>query len=101
MKFSTVTDPNVFYPSHLVGFITITRRELEERFGKPFTYSQYDFDGKVTTEWVIEFEDDVVATIYDWKRGSPALDESYNWHIGGLTEDATAHVYEVLEAVNA
>lgn len=104
MKFTTVTDPNTFYPSHLVGYVTSTRRALEERFGKPFTYSQYDSDGKVTTEWILEFEDGVVATIYDWKRysyGSPALDEDYKWHIGGLEDKATPYVLEALEAVNA
>ncbi len=106
MKFNTITDKNVFYPTHLVGFVRSTRRELQERFGKPMTFSPLDTDGKVTTEWLIEFEDDVIASIYDWKRyelGTPALDEVYNWHIGGVgqTDEATPHVLAAMGAVNA
>ena len=106
MKFIAVTDTSVFYPTHLVGYVRSTRRALEERFGKPMRFSQHDSDGKVTTEWILEFEDGVVATIYDWKRysyGTPALDEDYKWHIGGVgdSDDATAHVLEALETVDA
>lgn len=106
MKFNAITDPSVFYPTHLVGYVRSTRRALEEQFGRPMTFSKFDSDGKVTTEWLIEFEDGVIATIYDWKRyeiGAPALDEVYDWHIGGLgqTNEATPYVLEALEAVNA
>ena len=80
----------------LRGFRTTTRRALEQMFGKPFEYND-DFlsDGKVTTEWFIEFDDGVIATIYDWKRyeeGPPALDETYTWHIGGRGYEAVYRV---------
>lgn len=106
MKFTMISRETTFYPTHLMGYATSTRRALEQQFGTPFTYSQRDSDGKVTTEWIIKFEDGVVATIYDWKRyemGAPALDEVYEWHIGGLgdKDEATPHVLEALESVNA
>ena len=77
-----------FDGTHLQGRMYATRRELTEVFGEPFDYTDgsVDSDGKVTTEWLIEFEDGVLTTIYDWKRyesGPPALDENYAWHIGG------------------
>lgn len=73
----------------LVGYITTTRRHIESVFGAP-TWDTPSPDGKVTTEWNLEFEDGTVATIYDYKRyeeGAPALDEVYEWHIGGHSDD--------------
>lgn len=74
--------------THLRGSIKASRRILEQVFGKPYEYDETDFmsDGKTTTEWIIEFDDGEIATIYDWKRyeqGPPALDEFITWHIGG------------------
>jgi hypothetical protein len=101
MKYTTITDKSVFYPTHLVGYVSSTQKQLRECFGSPMKFSQHDSDGKVTTEWLIEFEDGVIATIYDWKRyeeGSPALNEVYEWHIGGLgnQSEATSHVLNAL-----
>ena len=81
----------------LVGVVTTTRRALEQMFGKPFEYTDdYPYwDGKTTTEWLIEFDDGVIATVYDWKRyesGAPALDETYTWHIGGHDSEAFARI---------
>jgi hypothetical protein len=83
--------------THLQGYVTTTRRALEQMFGEPLDYSGDDFlsDGKVTTEWLIEFDDGVIATVYDYKRyevGPPALDESYTWHIGGHDSEAFARI---------
>ena len=83
--------------THLQGYVTTTRRALEQMFGEPLDYSGDDFlsDGKVTTEWLIEFDDGVIATVYDWKRyesGAPALDETYTWHIGGHDSEAFARI---------
>ena len=66
------------------GYITTTRDDLVAVFGEP---NPVDFiDDKITTEWIIEFADRTIATIYDWKRGelgAPKDDEVYEWHIGG------------------
>ena len=71
--------------THLHGYITATRDEIEAVFGKP-TIANGDPDDKVTTEWYLIFEDGTVATIYDWKRyglGAPYMDERIEWNIGG------------------
>lgn len=70
----------------LRGYVLATRATLEEVFGEP-TYDTDDATDKVTVEWVLKFADGESATIYDWKRyeeGTPAMDELYQWHIGGM-----------------
>ncbi len=84
--------------THLIGEVIITRREIEAVFGAP-TYEVNDPFDKVTTEWIIAFDNGVVATIYDWKRyeaGAPGMDESYDWHIGGRNSDAQDAVLKAL-----
>ena len=84
--------------SSLQGYVTTTRSALIETFGMPTFMSDDEYD-KVTTEWVIKFENQVIATIYDWKRyeeGAPALNEVYEWHIGGYNELAVTQVQKVL-----
>ena len=48
-------------------------------------------DGKTATEWILEFEDGTVATIYDWKQKQTPKDHFY-WSVGG-------HTYKALEQV--
>lgn len=82
----------------LVGYITTTRKHIESVFGKP-SWDKPSWDGKVTTEWDIEFADGTVATIYDWKRyeeGAPAYEETYEWHIGGKDFETAKLVSEEL-----
>jgi hypothetical protein len=74
----------------LRGYIRATRNEIEQVFGAP-TYTVTSGDDKVTTEWVLDFGNEVVATIYDWKRyeqGAPEMDERIVWNIGGRSHDA-------------
>ena len=84
----------------LQGYITTTRAALIETFGNPvFAIDEADPWEKVTTEWIIKFENGIVATIYDWKRyeeGAPALNEIYDWHIGGNNDLAVSQVRSVL-----
>jgi hypothetical protein len=82
----------------LVGEVVITRNEIEKVFGAPTYETNSDFE-KVTTEWVLVFDNGVVATIYDWKRyemGAPEMDETYEWHIGGRNFDAKDEVLKAL-----
>lgn len=81
----------------LRGRISTTRAKLSEVFGQPHFYGEGD---KVTTEWIIEFEDGTVATIYDWKRyelGIPGLNEIEEYHIGGFSFDAVDQVNEAMK----
>ena len=67
---------------------------LVEKLGEPLT--DFSGDGKVTCEWVIEFPDDTVGTIYDWKTGETPIKE-YNWHIGGKDGKAVMKIGELLD----
>jgi hypothetical protein len=64
----------------LIGYLTSTYSALCEKLGEPLR--DHSGDGKVTCEWIIEFEDGSVGTIYDWKMKATPLNE-YNWHVGG------------------
>lgn len=80
--------------THLQGYIIASRNELTAVFGEPLDLGEGE---KVTTEWQIVFPDDVVATIYDWKRyelGAPRHDEINDWHIGGHDHRSVDRVFE-------
>jgi hypothetical protein len=94
MKFKLVNQKSLKANfSSLQGYVKITADELTRVFGKPDPIQSSD--GKVTTEWIIEFDDKTIATIYDYKRyelGAPARDEVYEWHIGGHSSKAVVRV---------
>ena len=74
----------------LRGHVTATRAEIEAVFGAPTYTNEGD---KVTTEWVILFENNVVATVYDWKvYVAPEMNEIFRWNIGGHNEKACLQV---------
>ena len=93
--------------SSLVGTIEATYEELIRAFGEP-TYKEPSGDGKVSTEWVLEFEHQdgkyVVATIYDWKmydNGKACRSgEKFKWHVGGFNYEALELVEEELDGVH-
>ena len=88
--------------SSLKGTISATYDALVEAFGEPNILnaesSCYD---KVHNEWGIRFsdgDDDIYATIYDWKE-MDAYDShygEYRWHIGGRQMEALWCVMDVL-----
>jgi hypothetical protein len=67
----------------LQGYIETTYDELVKVFGEP-TVLEGD---KVTVEWILQFSDGTVATIYDWKLSETPMGV-YNWHIGGRSQRA-------------
>jgi hypothetical protein len=72
---------------------------LKKIFGEPL-----DGDGeKVDAEWVIEFEDGTVATIYNYKdgkiyngRSGIATTKLTDWHIGGIDSKSVENVTKLL-----
>lgn len=97
---------NAIVGTSLQGYIVATRRQIETAFGAP-TWTNGSED-KVTTEWAVVFdsvdEDDIVATIYDWKRyemGAPEMDERIVWNIGGRSMRALSRVEKVLRVVGS
>lgn len=99
MEFKTGNDlDSTGTGTHLQGYVTTTRSSLIETFGMPTFTTDEDWE-KVTTEWIIKFQDGTIATIYDWKRyeeGAPALNEVYDWHIGGYSKTAVSRIQETL-----
>jgi hypothetical protein len=97
MKFTTDADRSG--GTFLVGRVQATRSQLVEVFGQPMYTAADSGDGKVTTEWVLEFDEGTVATVYDWKRyelGTPGLNEEIMWNVGGHSPRAATLVQEAL-----
>lgn len=95
-KMQFTLDPEQAYGTSLKGYVTSTLAQLIETFGEPEYFAEGD---KVTVEWVIVFDNGIVATIYDWKRyemGRPALTEVFQYNIGGNDFEAVSLVKEAL-----
>ena len=103
MKFKLVNQKSLKQNfTSLQGYVDATREQLVAVFGEPDPIQCSD--GKVTTEWIIEFADKTIATIYDWKRydlGAPKSDELYEWHIGGHQRRALENVQATWFAANS
>lgn len=89
--------------THLQGYINATYDELTEALGYPLE-SGFD-DMKCDAEWTIEFDDGLVATIYNWKNGKNYLGadglnlcDIKQWNIGG---NSLRVVQKVLDIINA
>jgi hypothetical protein len=102
MKFQTHNDKNVDCGgTHLQGEIVATFADLKKKFGKPTESDGYKSDA----EWEVEFENGVVATIYNWKNGKNycgasgiAKTKITNWHVGGASLEAVRLVKQALQS---
>ena len=74
----------------LVGEVECSFYDILETFGRPEAGDEY----KIDAHWSIEFDDGLVATIYNWKNGlnyhgaigkyhGSQLTDITEWHIGG------------------
>ena len=71
----------------LQGYINAHYYDLLEKFGEPSTHG----DGyKTDAEWLVEFEDGTVATVYNWKNGfnycgtdGTPVEYITEWNVGG------------------
>lgn len=84
------------------GQITATYTQLVSTFGEPLKDGFDDY--KSDAEWLVQYEDGTVATIYNWKNGinycgseegTPTQDIT-DWHIGGKSEKAYLHTIHTL-----
>ena len=90
--FKTIANKNRANGTSLQGYVTTTYDKLVELLGDPLPGSS---DGKTTCEWILEFEDNTIATIYDWKLSSTPKN-LYDWQIGGASLKALDYVEEAL-----
>ena len=86
--------------SSLRGYVHARYFDLVEVFGEPNILNAEEGD-KVFNEWGIRFEDgddDVYATIYDWKEmyANESHYGEYRWHIGGRDHRGVELIYEAL-----
>jgi len=69
-------------------------KELTELFGTPGASSD---DGKCRVEWILEFKDGMIATIYDWQsRGTP-LHDNLSWNIGGKEKEVATRINYIVK----
>lgn len=90
--FKTIANKNRANGTSLQGYVTTTYDKLVKILGYPLPGSS---DGKTTCEWILEFEDNTIATIYDWKLSSTPKN-LYGWQIGGVSLKALDYVEEAL-----
>ncbi len=85
--------------SHFLGaFDSVKLEELHEKFGSPMIYSDEEGDYKVKYQWCIEFEDGLIATIYDWKvdySQKCVMTQPIEWHVGGHDPRVMDRIYKL------
>ena len=88
--------------SCLQGYITADYDRFVELFGEPTIGDEY----KIDAEWIVEFDNGTVATIYNWKNGRNYLGHEgdpveviTDWHIGGYNRQAVSLIEDVLAGV--
>lgn len=106
----TINDPDVSVEGTcLQGHLHASYAGLVDCFGEPKVnpYNQFG-NYKVDALWVLAFDGDVVATVYNYKDGKNYLDDEgtaveniTSWHIGGHSEDAVALVMRALAEAQA
>jgi hypothetical protein len=79
--------------THLQGEIRVSFDKLQSVFGNPILNEPGD---KVQAEWMILFDNGVVATIYDWKEYGTPYEKVSVWHVGGFSKSALYKVRETL-----
>ncbi len=91
--------------THLIGHINESYETLVSLFGEPMEGCD-----KTDAEWVIRFYDeeedqDIVATIYNWKDGynycggsGLPVESITEWHIGGFDSRSHDLVTKVIDA---
>jgi hypothetical protein len=73
--------------SCLQGTILTTYDQIVQRLGHP-SYGPDDTEGdKVSAEWILQFPNGVLASLYDWKEYGVTPKDRYLWHIGGCTPE--------------
>ena len=103
IKFRSLTDTDEISRyvggSSFSGYIDISYAELVEKLGEPCDF--YD-DYKSDAEWVIQFGNGQIATIYNYKDGRNYMgldgkdkEDIRDWHIGGRGQAVLASVSEL------
>lgn len=94
-------DESLAVGTYLQGCIEINYFTLKRILGRPRTGGD---SYKIDAEWVIQFKDGTIATIYNYKDGKNYLGKEgiptskiNEWHVGGHNERALFLVKQLLE----
>ena len=87
----------------LRGHINTSYANLVDAFGEPLKEGFDDY--KSDAEWVVQFEDGLVATIYNYKNGINYCGSEHGtptqyikeWNIGGHDVAVVAHIKDALK----
>lgn len=90
--YKVIDDKGKANGTSLQGYVTTTYDALVSLLGQPLKGSD---DHKVTCEWILEFNNGDIATIYDWKVSSTPKN-LYNWQIGGFNHKAVDLLKEAI-----
>ena len=97
IKYQTHNEkPEIDIIGHGRGNVTATYEQLIELFGKPMDKTA---GYKIDAEWVLEYENGAIVTVYNWKNGKNYLgpeglevEDIDRWSVGGNTADAPDYV---------
>ena len=98
------------YTTHNTHDINVNRSNFKGQITCPFSllitlFGQPEAgDGETSdAQWSIEFDDGVIATLYNWKNGisyggrlAPQVEQITKWNIGGFDIAAVDHVKNIL-----
>jgi hypothetical protein len=106
MQFITHNEDDSIHTSGtcLRGHITTSYANLVDVFGQPMKDGFDDY--KSDAEWVVQFEDGSVATIYNYKNGmnycgseGTPTHRIHDWNIGGYDTAVVTYIIDALKEV--
>ena len=78
----------------LKGYVETTYKNITKKLGEESFYENSS-EEKTQSEWILEFKDGKIATIYNYKTGRTPI-EKYDWHIGGHDVEVVKRVQDIL-----
>ena len=91
--YSVVTDASLIDGTFLQGYVITSYQNLVDLFGEPVL--QFD-PAKTRANWVVQFEDGVVATVYDYKVLDKPLKQVTEWNVGGKSHVGHDRMMELI-----
>ena len=93
MQFKTSKDTDLLKDTFYQDSINISYEELVKLFGEPLIYGEEE-NSKTRAEWIIEWEDGGITTIYDWKSEYIPVEDVVDWHVGGVNNKAAEYLHD-------
>jgi|SRR5690625_493366 len=75
------------------GTLHATYQEIVDVLGEPCSWGSRD--GKVQAEWLLQFKDGLIATIYDYKQYGTPVEEVKYWSIGGPDNEVVHRIHTI------